>query len=382
VMPGIINAHTHLYSSLVRGMPGPAKQPKSFIDILKYVWWKLDRALDEEAIYYSALIGSLEAVRCGTTTLIDHHASPNSIPGSLEIIKEAMSNLGIRGVLCYEVTDRDGLKRRDEGLNENVRFISSNRTDSMFRGLVGAHASCTLSDESLRLLGEIAQYNGTGVHIHVAEATDDLILTKKKYKQGILERFAKNNIPGEHSIFAHAVHLTSKELKQVRATKTWLIHNPRSNMNNQVGYASLQNFGSRAALGTDGFPADMFEEASVGYYKLKDAKAKIDGSMPVTLLNTGQKLVSQIFGKKFGALNSGSVADIVIFDYRPPTPLTKENLPWHFLFGMKASMVESVMIEGRLVVKNRSVVGLDIEEIVKKSSVVAKRIWERYQKIV
>ncbi len=168
IMPGMVNAHTHLYSALVRGMSGPKQAPKNFVDILKKIWWKLDESLDEECIYFSALVGGIDAIRYGTTTLIDHHASPNRIFGSLDIIKNAMTQVGLRGVLCYETTDRGGPKRRDAGLEENERFVTENLNNQKFRGTIGAHASFTLNDDTIRSLGELAARSECGVHIHVA----------------------------------------------------------------------------------------------------------------------------------------------------------------------------------------------------------------------
>ena len=179
ILPGFVCAHTHMYSALSRGMPGPAPAPASFPEMLRRVWWRLDDALTEEAVYYSAMIGAVEALRAGTTTLIDHHASPNAIAGSLDIIREAFAVVGVRGVLCYEVTDRGGLRRRDAGLAENDRFLSATRTDSQFRGLVGAHASFTLGERSLAALGDLARYHRSGIHIHVAEARDDGARTRR-----------------------------------------------------------------------------------------------------------------------------------------------------------------------------------------------------------
>jgi cytosine/adenosine deaminase-related metal-dependent hydrolase len=161
VLPGFVNAHTHLYSTLARGMPGPREAPQNFLEILQKIWWKLDCALDEESIYYSALIGAIEAVKAGTTTLIDHHASPNYISGSLKIIRDALEQVGVRGVLCYEVTDRNGEAGRDQGWRENQNFLE-NSADSHFRGLVGAHASFTLSDHSLRACAELAKHYHSG----------------------------------------------------------------------------------------------------------------------------------------------------------------------------------------------------------------------------
>ena len=269
------------------------------------------------------------------------------------------------------------MKKRDEGLKENWRFIASNINNDRFRGLVGAHASFTLCDDSLRQCSEIAAQFNTGVHIHVAEAVDDSVGTKKNFKQGIMQRFEKHNILREHSIFAHAVHLTPAELKKVATAKTWLVHNPRSNMNNQVGYAHLEHFGERSALGTDGFPADMFEEAGIGFYRIRDSQSQADGSTPIRLLNGGHQMASELFNKNYGSLAKGSPADIIILDYHSPTPMTKENVLWHFLFGMKSAMVNSVIVDGKWVVRKRAITGINIEKTYQHASRVAQKIWAR-----
>ncbi|MBI4811313.1 MAG: putative aminohydrolase SsnA [Ignavibacteriales bacterium] len=376
VMPGLINGHTHLYSVLARGMSGPKEPPQNFLEILQKIWWKLDRVLDEDSIYYSALVGAIDAVRCGTTTLIDHHASPKSIVGSLDVIKETMWEVGLRGVLCYEVTDRGGKKERDKGLEENERFIKDNKKNSQFRGMVGAHAAFTLSNDSLRLCGELAKKHDVGVHIHVAEDKSDVTDAEENYRCSVIDRLKDNGILREDSILAHGVHLSDMELSEVRKIGNWIMHNPRSNMNNKVGYAPVHLFGEHAGLGTDGFPADMFEEAKMGFYKMQDSRRTPHDGTP-KLLQNNQELLSQIFGHKFGTLEKGSVADLIILDYQPPTPMTVQNLVGHFLFGMNSSMVESVMIDGKWVVKNRVLVGFDVESVYEKSKKVAKRLWER-----
>ena len=380
VMPGLVNSHTHLYSALARGMAGPKEPPQNFLEILQKIWWKLDRALDEDSIYYSALVGAIDAVRCGTTTLIDHHASPKSITGSLDIIKEAMWEIGLRGVLCYEVTDRGGKKERDKGLEENERFIKDNRKNSQFRGMVGAHAAITMSNETLRLCGEMASKYKVGAHIHVAEDKADITDAEENYRCSVVDRLEEHGILRRDSILVHGVHLSAKELEKVRSAKSWIIHNPRSNMNNRVGYALLHLFGERAGLGTDGFPADMFEESKIGFYKRQDSHETENVSM-TQLLQNGQRLISEIYNHKFGTLEKGSAADLVILDYQPPTPMTIENLAGHFLFGMNSSMVESVMIDGKWVVKNRVLIGFDVESVYEKSKKVAKKLWEKMKKI-
>jgi putative selenium metabolism protein SsnA len=380
VLPGFVNAHTHLYSSLSRGMPMPSPEPSDFLQILKKIWWKLDVSLDEETVYYSALVGAIDAIKCGTTTLVDHHASPSSIKGSLDLIKKALKQVGTRGVLCYEVTDRGGKEKRDEGLEENERFIEGNRTDEYFRGCVGAHAAFTLSDESLHLCGEMAAKHKTGVHIHVSEDVCDVNDAREKYKCTVFDRLVPHKILTEKSILAHCVHLSASEFRTNRESRCWLVHNPRSNMNNGVGYAKIHLFGDKIALGTDGFPADMLEEAKFAFHKKRDSR--IGESVDyLNLITGGQKLISQIFGKQFGTLKKGSVADLVVMDYDEPTPMTRGNLLGHYLFGLQSSMVESVMVGGKWVMKNRKIPGINEDEIFARSRQLSKKLWRRMENI-
>jgi putative selenium metabolism protein SsnA len=379
VMPGMVCAHTHLYSSLSRGMPQPKESPRNFLEILQKVWWKLDRALDEETIYWSAIAGALEALSCGTTTLVDHHASPSAIPGSLDIIKEALGKAGVRGVLCYEVTDRGGMTERDQGVKENDRFIRKNRNDNFFRGAVGAHAAFTLSEASMSACGELAQDLATGVHIHVAEDLTDSFSAQEEYRCNVVDRLQRSGCLSQKSILAHCVHLSPAEMAAVREQESWVIHNPRSNMNNAVGHAPIHSFGERTALGTDGFPADMFEEMRCGFFGMRDAK---EGDADfLRILHAGQQMISEYFGKRFGSLASGSVADLVVLDYASPTVMTAGNLPGHLLFGMHARMVESVMVGGKWVMKNREIAGLDLPAALDNARKAGKKLWQKMERV-
>lgn len=402
IMPGMVNAHTHLYSALARGMSGPKQSPKNFVDILKKVWWKLDESLDEESIYYTALVGSIEAVKYGTTTLIDHHASPNCIKGSLDIIKQAMSKVGLRGILCYETTDRGGRKRRDAGLEENERFITKNKSNPHFRGTVGAHASFTLDDDTMQALGSLAVRYDCGVHIHAAEDKADVVdaaqrchperspdafqsvpmqfIGRRMSDASIVARLEHFGVVTKKSILAHGVHLSKSELRTIELAGGWLVHNPRSNMNNAVGYAPLNWFGTHAALGTDGFPADMFEESKLGFFRNQESKHKVAFTRLPEMLQSGQKLVSSFFGKEFGTLNAGSGADLIVLDYTPPTPLSESNLPGHFLFGMNSRMVVHTMVNGEWRMWNRELVGIDEEKVMREATKAAKKLWLRMTK--
>jgi len=377
VLPGLVNAHTHLYSALARGMPWPQDAPKNFFEILQKVWWKLDRALDEESIYYSALIGALEAVKAGTTTLIDHHASPNHIAGSLKIIREALEQIGVRGVLCYEVTDRNGENGRDLGLRENQIFLE-NHTNAQFRGLVGAHASFTLSDHALRACAELARQYDCGVHIHLAEDHCDAEISRRDYgRSDIVKRLAEMEMLSAKTILAHGIYLSEDDLRLIKQRRCWLMHNARSNMNNGVGYAPAQNFGERVSLGTDGFPADMFEETRLAFFKGCDAKNGLGPRDYLKFLNGGHQLCSELFGATLGKISPGAVADLIFLDYPAPTPLTNENLAGHFLFGMKSEHVNDVMIAGKFVLRQKKWPGIAMENIYQKSREVAAKLWER-----
>ena len=390
VLPGWVCAHTHLYSALSRGMPSPERPPKDFHEILKKIWWRLDWAHDEESIYYSALVGAIEAALCRTTLLIDHHASPSVIKGSLRIIRRALQKVGLRGVLCYEVTDRGGMVERDRGMEENVEFISAHRTHPHFRGLFGAHASFTLKNDSLRACARLANELHSGLHIHVAEDRFDVEQARAEYSQAVIERLAAFEGLNSKTLLAHGTHLSAPEIERIKQAGAWLVHNPRSNMNNSVGYARPSRFGERVALGTDGISSNMFDEARFAFFKWRDSSARCNPPQevteegpsvnkldPVSLLAGGHRLASEIYGMKFGSLRAGSEADLTILDYPSPTPITNENLGGHLIFGFEASHVESVIVAGRFVVKNRRFPHLDLPSIYQKSRGLALRLWDR-----
>jgi putative selenium metabolism protein SsnA len=377
VLPGLVNAHTHLYSTLARGMPAPDSPPRNFYEVLEKIWWRLDRALDEESIYYSALIGAIEALRCGTTTIIDHHASPSFICGSLQTIARALGDVGIRGVLCYEVTDRGGEKERDLGLQENEDFLRSNK-NPLLRGLVGAHASFTLSDESLAACVDLAKRCNVGVHIHLAEDGCDASHSFQKYgRRGIVDHFVRIGLLSDKTLLAHCIHLSDVEIDTIRSHRCWVLHNARSNMNNHVGHAPVQKFGDRVALGTDGFPGDMFSETRLAYFKGCDGGNGLSPVDYLHFLHAGQRLCGEIFDQPMGDLVPGAVADLIILDYPSPTPLDNDNLVSHILFGMKAEHVMDVMVAGNFVVRNKELAGIEVESVYQKSREVAERLWER-----
>jgi putative selenium metabolism protein SsnA len=363
VLPGQVCAHTHLYSALARGMPAPPRTPGNFNEILELIWWRLDRALDEESIYCSALAGAIDAARAGTTCLFDHHASPSAIGGALQIVREAVEQVGIRAVLCYEVTDRGGRGAADQGIAENRSFIewcakeatgTELAAGARFRALVGAHASFTLSDASLKACAELMREFNAGFHIHAAEDMCDVKDAHERYGMGVVERLAKASALNSKTILAHGVHLDEREIETANAANAWFVHNPRSNMNNQVGYAPVAKFGPRVLLGTDGIGADMFEEARFAFFNGRDARGGLAPDAWMRVLANNQRLASELFGSRLDVLESGSPADLIVVDYDSPTPVTSGNLAWHLMFGISSANVESTMVGGRFIIRERA----------------------------
>ncbi|MBN2501454.1 MAG: putative aminohydrolase SsnA [Anaerolineales bacterium] len=393
IMPGNICAHTHFYGAYARGMAIPGRAPKDFPEILQKLWWPLDKALDADSIQASALIHLVDAIKHGTTTLFDHHASPNAIDGSLDIIANAVDKSGLRAVLCYEVTDRDGRAKADAGIAENVRFIKKAGRGKVAGGRVaatfGLHASLTLSAKSLDACRQ-AVPDGFGFHIHVAEHEADEYDSLEKTGMRVVERLHDHGILGENTIIAHGVHIDIAEADLLAETGTWVTHQPRSNMNNGVGVAdveSLMRAGIRVALGNDGFSQTMWKEMETAYLLHKvwhrDPRRMNGIDLVQMAVNNNAALAQSFFPDvPLGVIAEGAVADLIFVDYHPNTPLTAGNLPWHIVFGFDESMVTSTMVAGRFLMKDRELLTLDEEKIAAKARKLAPAVWERYESFV
>jgi putative selenium metabolism protein SsnA len=388
VMPGNICAHTHFYGAYARGMAIPGPAPNDFPEILQKLWWPLDRSLDAESIRYSALPCLVDAIRHGTTTLIDHHASPNAIDGSLDILGDEVEKAGLRAVLCYEVTDRDGEDKMKAGINENIRFIKKEKSP-LLAGTFGLHASLTLSDSSLALCRQSAP-GETGFHIHTAEHESDEYDSLNKTGMRVIDRLQKHDILGPKTITAHGVHFDAREMQILAETGTWLSHQPRSNMNNGVGVAQIESMmraGIKVCLGNDGFSNAMWDEWKAAYllHKVHHRDPRRVGGYDVQqmAIYNNAALTNVFFpSATMGQLIPGAFADIIFVDYHPNTPLTAGNLPWHIIFGVQQSMVTTTIVAGKVLMKDRKLLTLDEEEIGAKSRAIAPKVWERYQKEV
>jgi putative selenium metabolism protein SsnA len=389
VMPGNICAHTHFYGAYSRGMGIPGSAPSGFVEILEKLWWPLDKALDRKSIAASATVCILDAIRHGTTTLFDHHASPAFIEGALETIYTVVETTGIRASLCYEVTDRNGLDQAEEGINENTRFANFVKKNHPLNGRVaasfGLHASLTLSDSTLKKARN-AIPEGIGFHIHVAESEADEYDSLSKSGMRVVERLDKFGILGPKTIIAHAVHVDVKEMELLARSGAWVTHQPRSNMNNAVGMSAVESMdraGIKMCLGNDGFSNTMWDEWKAAYLAHKlwhHDPRRMNGSLVAKMaIQRNRELVANQFdGIGVGELKAGSQADLILVDYHPFTPLTPGNIPWHILFGFNESMITTTIVDGHILMKDRNILSIDEEKAFAHARELAPEIWNRY----
>ncbi|MEX1071436.1 MAG: putative aminohydrolase SsnA [Anaerolineales bacterium] len=389
VMPGNICAHTHFYGAYARGLAIPGPAPKDFPEILGRLWWPLDKALDAESVRYSALLHLVDAIKYGTTTLIDHHASPNFIDGSLDVIADAVEQSGLRAVLCYEVTDRDGDAKAKASVAENVRFIKRAANGKVAGGRVaatfGLHASLTLSEETLDAC-RTALPADSGFHIHIAEHEADQEDSLAKSGLRVVPRLVKHGILGPNTIAAHAVHVDEAEIAMLAESGTWVSHQPRSNMNNGVGVADIDALtaaGARVCIGNDGFTQDMWTEWKAAYLLHKawhrDPR-RMNGADVIKMGVANNAALANLFfsGMKLGEVSVGAKADLILVDYQPFSPLSADNLPWQILFGFHESMVTMTMVDGKVLMRDRKLLHLDEAEIAAKARELAPEVWARY----
>ncbi len=389
LMPGFTNAHMHFYGMYARGM-SLRQTPHNFHEILQYLWWALDKVLDDEAVYYSALIPAITAVRHGVTSMIDHHASPNACLGSLDRIEEALTHVGVRGLLCYETSDRDGKAIRDAGLAENERYIrkcqaaKAANADHMFDGMMGLHASFTLDDDSLEQAVAIASGLNRGCHIHMLEDFVDETLTREKYGRSVVERLAHFGVLDSRSITAHGIFLDDAGRKLLADSNTIVVHQAQSNMNNAVGRAdvfALLNAGVTVGIGTDGMTPDLRREAMTGYllhkHHMSDNNLGWVEYETMTMKNN-PAIYQRLTGQQVGRVEAGYLADLILLDYYPPTAFNGGNFWGHFLFGLVDADVDTTIVNGKIIMRHKQIAHLDEAAIAAASRKVAERVWRNY----
>ncbi len=385
IMPGLINAHMHLYSTFARGMSIPGEPASNFTEILERLWWKLDKKLTIEDCYYSAAMPMIDCIRKGVTTIIDHHASPFAITGSLDENEKAARDIGIRGSFCYELSDRDGMAIRDEGIAENLRFAKKcqQMNDSQIKGMFGLHAAFTLSDESLDKAKAAESEVNCGFHVHTAEDQADVDYNLQHHNLRVVERLEKHNLLGSKSLAIHCVHINEKEMDILKKTDTAVVHNPYSNMGNAVGVAPVLEMlakGIVVGMGTDGYHCDIFESFKIAnvLHKITKRDPRVSWGEPAQMaFFNNTEIAKRQFGLPLGVIAKGAGGDVILVEYTPPTPVTAGNIFGHMHFGMGAAGVHTVVANGKVLMENRQLVGFDEQKIAAKSRELAVKLWQR-----
>lgn len=361
--------HHHIYSALARGMPAPVKIPHNFSEILQYVWWHLDKSLDMDMIEASALVSALYCAKNGVTFVIDHHASPFAIEDSLETIAGAFDRVGISHLLCYEISDRDGDGPKEKGLQETDTFLSSGR-----QGHVGLHASFTVGDDLLNRAVDLARKHNTGLHVHVAEDTVDQESCLKQYNKRVVERYAEAGaLELSKSIFSHCIHLDENEKRLLRESDVAIVQNTESNLNNNVGITNYRELGDNIILGTDGMHSDMLRSAKAAFLTGQAS----EGLGMDTVYGRFRRLHDYIRDNGFkGDTNN----NLVILDYDSPTDINASNFLGHFVYGIEARHVDSVISSGKLIVENKKLLTVAEDEILAFSREMSRKLWEKMLK--
>ena len=384
VLPGLINAHHHLYSTFARGMPMvPGATLHDFPHILEGIWWRLDRALDLEAVEAGALPPLMDCLRWGSTTIIDHHASPSAIRGSLDALARACDELGVRASLCYEITDRNGPEGAREGVEENAAFARACEANNKHSALLGLHASFTVSDETLALAAERVPQN-VPIHVHVAEDASDVVRTRDQFGRGIVERLEAHGLLRPNSVLVHGIHLEEAELDRIAAAGAWLVHNPESNANNAVGHLDVPRAlerGVRVVLGTDGMACNMLRAAKSAYLMIRHARRDptVGFDLPRKLLfGNNVALAQALFGDdKLGTLQPGAPADLCLVDYDAPTRLDADTFDGHLVFGITEAPVLATVTAGRLRAVRGVMVDVDMAKMRERVLTAAEQVWDR-----
>lgn len=370
IMPAFINAHEHIYSSFARGLSINGYDPKGFLDILDGMWWTIDRHLTLKQTYLSAMATYVDCIKNGVTTIFDHHASFGDISGSLYKIEEAAKETGIRSCLCYEVSDRDGKDKAKASVMENAEFIRHALADDsdMIAGMMGMHASFTISDETMELCAANKPAE-VGYHIHVAEGIEDLHHCLKTYGKRIVDRLMDCGVLGEKTLLGHCIYVNQHEMDLIKETDTMVVHNPESNMGNACGCPPTMEIvhkGVLTGLGTDGYTHDMLESYKVANilhkHHLCDANAAW-GEVPQMLFEGNAKIAGRYFKKPLGVLKEGAAADVIVTDYVPLTPMHAGNVNSHILFGMTGRSVVTTVANGKVLMKDRVLVNIDEEKV-------------------
>ncbi len=382
IMPGLVNAHTHIYSALARGLSIDGFAPTNFLEVLEGQWWAIDRRLTLDGTRASADALFMDCIKQGVTAIFDHHASFGEIPGSLFEIAGSARKFGVRACLCYEVSDRDGEEKAEQSIRENAEFTTYCEThpSDMLAAMFGGHALFTISDRTFEKMAE-ANNGRTGFHIHVSEGMNDVYDSLQNYGRRPVQRLQDHGILGPKTILGHCIHVNTAEMEIIQETGTMCVNNPESNMGNAVGCSpvlQLMKRGITVGLGTDAYTNDMLEslKAALAIQRHNACLPGVGwGEVTTMLFKNNPAIGEKYFGVPLGRLSPGAAADVIVMDYKPFTPFSSENIDGHMLFGMTGRQCQTTVVNGRVLMKDRELVGIDEEAENAHILEEAKKLW-------
>lgn len=363
------NGHHHVYSALARGMGAPKKNPENFMEILQYIWWTLDKSLNLDMIRSSALVTAMACAKSGVTFAIDHHASPFAVEGSLETIAQAFDEVGVGHLLCYEISDRDGLDIANKGFAETETYLSKRQ------GLVGLHASFTVGKDTLEQAVELAKRTDSGIHIHVAEDAEDEDHCLENYQIRVIDRLSEAGVLDfPKTILGHCLNLDNYERLILAVSPAWVVQNMESNLNNSVGYFNSKGLSDRIMLGTDGMHSDMLRSARAAFFVGHNHENIDYAETYRRFRNVHNYLNSNNF-------KGDSPNNLVVLNYDSPTPFNQQNFLGHFLFGLESRHVQHVISQGQLILENGRITRVDEAAILSEAKLQAEKLWKKMQKL-
>ena len=384
IMPGLINAHTHIYSALARGLSIDGYNPTSFYEVLDGQWWYIDRNLDLEATKASAQALVIDSIKQGVTTIFDHHASFCEVPGSLMRIAEVTREFGMRACLCYEVSDRDGEEKSLQSVQENKDFIDycEQNPSDMLKAMFGGHALFTISDKTFDRMAA-ANSGRVGYHIHVSEGMNDVYDSLQNYGRRPVQRLQDHGILGPKTILGHCIHVNTAEMDIIKATDTMCVNNPESNMGNAVGISPVAAALQEGHSDRSGYR--RLHQRHAGVHQGGPSSQRHNACMPnvgwceVTdmLFRNNAKMAERTGFPTLGVLKPGAAADVIVMDYKPFTPFSDANIDGHMLFGMTGRQCQTTMINGRILMKDRVLTEIDEEAVNAHILESGKRLWGR-----
>jgi len=388
IMPGFINPHMHFYSTFARGIIPKQPPAKNFLEVLEKLWWPLDKALNEKDLYYSSVVPLINGIKSGTTTVFDHHESQGFQTGCMDIIENAVRECGVRSNLSLGISDR--YNKGQEGIEENIRFIeniqkhNSNTGDDLVTAMFALHALFTVNQNSLLAATDAANRLNVGFHVHIGEGDSDQDVNKSKYNKSVIKRMYDAGGLGEKTNAIHCIYVSDEELDIISETKTSVVHIPQSNMNNAVGVADvlkMMNKNILVGIGTDGMTPSMMDDVRVAniVHKLvkKDPSIFFCESCQL-LLENNAKIANRFYKRNIGTIEEGNYADLILVDYIPPTPFNESTFLGHFLFGICEATVDTTIINGKVLMKNRQLINIDEEKIMYESRKQAADFWKRF----